>query len=170
MKYIFAIFIFLFNINHCLAGTSEDQEIRAVIKTFEESIQTKDRELFLGLFLDEGVSWVGVFSEKIMEERIALVKQINKKENKNIVATRKFLSSPQKFIESIISEEAPSREEFSNIQIHSDGNIATVYFDYAYYEDNKKQNWGSESWQLVLTIKGWKIQAVSFSINSEILK
>ena len=167
MKYIVVICIFVFSINHCLAGSSEDQDIKAVIKTFEESIQNKDRELFLGLFLEKGVSWVGVFSEKIMEERIALVKEINKKENKNIEVTRKFLSSPQDFIESIISEEGPSKEEFSNIQIHSDKNIATVYFDYAYYKDNKKQNWGSESWQLVQTTKGWKIQAVSFSINND---
>ncbi|MDO6426987.1 hypothetical protein Q4489_08195 [Thalassotalea sp. 1_MG-2023] len=94
MKYTCVIFIFVFSINYCLAGTSEDEEIRAVIKTFEESIQNKDRESFLGLFLEEGVSWVGVFSEKIMEERIALVKEINKKQNKNIEVTRKFLSSP----------------------------------------------------------------------------
>ena len=61
--------------------------------------------------------------------------------------------------------ETPSREEFSNIRILTDRNIATVYFGYVYYNDNKKQNWGSESWQLVQTTKGWKIQAVSFSLN-----
>ena len=167
MKYIFCILIYVFSINTCLAGITENQEIRAVINAFDESIQNKDRELFLDLFIVKGVSWVGVFSEKSMVVRTALIEKINKEDNKNFGVTRYFLSSPQEFIDQIISRETPSREEFSNIQIHSDRNIATVYFDYIFYNDNKKQNWGSESWQLVQTTKGWKIQAVSFSISSD---
>ena len=167
MKYIFCIFIYVFSFNTCLAGISEDQELRAVIKAFDESIKNKDRERFLDLFIEKGVSWIGVFSEKGMERRTALIEKINKEDNKKFVATRYFLSSPQEFIEGIISDEMSSMEEFSNIKIHSDSNIATVYFDYIFYSDNKKQNWGSESWQLVKTTKGWKIQAVSFSINRD---
>ena len=167
MKYIFCIFIYVFSINNCLAGVPENQEVRAVIKAFDESIQNKDKERFLDLFIEKGVSWIGVFSEKDMEVRTALVEKINKEDNKNLVATRTFLSTPQEFIEMIMSRETPSREEFSNIKIHSDSNISTVYFDYIFYNDNKKQNWGSESWQLVQTTKGWKIQAVSFSINRD---
>ena len=165
MKYIFAIFIYVFSINHCFAGSSGNQEIRAIIKAFDESIQNKDKEQFLSLFIEKGTSWVGAFSEKSMVARTAAVEKFNKENNKNIVSKRIFVSSPQEFIESIISKETSSREEFSNIKIHSDSNIATVYFDYVFYKDNKKQNWGSESWQLVQTINGWKIQAVSFSLN-----
>jgi hypothetical protein len=167
MKYIFAIVIYLFSVNYCLAGASEEQEIKFVIKAFDEAIQNKDKEGFLSLFIEEGVSWVGVFSEKSMVTRISLIEKINKEDNKDFVATRHFLSTPEEFIDFIISKETPYKEEFNNIKIHSDNNIATVYFDYIFYDNNKKDNWGEESWQLVQTIKGWKIQAVSFSINRD---
>ncbi|ARD44894.1 hypothetical protein A3Q33_11615 [Colwellia sp. PAMC 21821] len=49
--------------------------------------------------------------------------------------------TPQ-FIDFIISKETPYKEEFHNIKIHSDNNIATVYFDYIFYDNNKKDNWG----------------------------
>lgn len=167
MKYILAIFICVFSINHCLASTTENQEIRDVIKAFDESIQSKDRERFLDLFIETGTSWVGVFSEKSMVTRTALIEKINKEDNKNFPVTRKFTSSPKKFIDQIISVDAEPREEFSNIKIYTDNNIATVYFDYIFYSDDKKENWGTESWQLVQTMKGWKIQSVSFSINRD---
>ncbi|MBA6302344.1 hypothetical protein [Colwellia sp. MB02u-14] len=167
MKYIFAIFIFVFSINYCSAEASEEQKIRAVIKVFEESIQNKDRELFLGLFLEKGVSWVGVFSEKIMVKRTALIEKINKDDNKNFSVTREFTTSPKEFIDQIISVDAEPREEFSNIKIYTDGNIAAFYFDYIFYSDDKEEIWGSGSWQLVQTIKGWKIQSVSYSINND---
>jgi hypothetical protein len=164
MKYIIVMLTFVLGMNHCLAESSQDQEIRAIITTFDEAIQNKDKALFMSLFIEKGVSWVGVFSEKSMVKRTALINKINKEDNKSFVATRYFLSSPKEFIEYIVSKETASREEFKNIKIHSDNNIATVYFDYVFYDDNKKDNWGSESWQLVQTLKGWKIQAVSFSI------
>jgi len=167
MKYIFAIVIYVISINYCLAGTSEERDIKVVIKAFDEAIKNKDKELFLSLFIEKGVSWVGVFSEKSMVTRTALIEKINKEDNKDFVATRHFVSTPEEFIEYIISKETPSKEEFSNIKIHSDNNIATVYFDYIFYDNHKKDNWGSESWQLVQTLKGWKIQAVSFSINRD---
>lgn len=167
MKYIFAIFIYVFSINHCQAITSENQEIRDVIKTFDESIQSKDRKRFLDLFIETGTSWVGVFSEKSMVTRTAILEKINKEGNKKFPLTRTFTSSSKKFIDQIISVDAEPREEFGNIKIYTDNNIATVYFDYIFYSDNKKENWGQESWQLVQTMKGWKIQSISFSINRD---
>jgi hypothetical protein len=167
MKTIFYILICVFNINVCLAQATEKQELLAVVKSFDESIKNKDKERFLDLFIEKGVSWVGVFSEKNMVARTALIEKYNKTNNKSLPISRTFLSSPQEFIEAIVAKEAPSSEEFSNIKIHSDNNVATIYFDYEYYSDNKRENWGAESWQLVQTTKGWKIHAVSFSINTD---
>ena len=39
--------------------------------------------------------------------------------------------------------------EHSNIVIHTDGTIATVYFDFVFKIDGKDENRGSETWQLV---------------------
>lgn len=78
MKYIFATVIYLFSVNYCLAGASDEQEIKVVIKAFDEAIQNKDKEGFLSLFIEEGVSWVGVFSEKSMVTRTSLIEKINK--------------------------------------------------------------------------------------------
>ncbi len=167
MKYIFCLLVCVLSINNSFASATENHEIRAVIKAFDETIQNKDKEQFLDLFIEKGVSWVGVFSEEDFVVQSEIIKKYNKDNNENHVVTRYFVSSPQKFIEHIVSEKTSSKEEFTNVQINSDGNIATVYFDYVFYRDNKKQNWGSESWQLVKTTKGWKINAVNFSYNTK---
>jgi hypothetical protein len=56
-------------------------------------------------------------------------------------------------------------EKFSNVQIATDGAVASVYFDFVFLSDGKPQNRGSETWQLINTGSGWKINALVYSIN-----
>jgi hypothetical protein len=76
--------------------------------------------------------------------------------------------SPTQMIDMVVADEAVSTGEFDNIKIISDGNIATVNFDYVSYSGKKKQSWGSESWLMVQTLTGWKISAAVVSINEPI--
>jgi hypothetical protein len=152
---------------NCFASQTEHEAIKLIINDFDQSIQAKDKSRFLNLFVDATSPMIAVFSEKSMKARRAMVDKINKEENKKLVATRTFVTSPTEMIDGIVSEEVSSREEFDNINIVSDGNIANIYFDYVYYKDNKKQNWGSESWQMVQTLSGWKISSVTYSITSQ---
>ena len=147
------------------AVQTEYKTIESVIEAFDQSIQSKDRERFLNLFVDPSSTMVAVVSEEGMVVRRAAVEKINKRDNKNFTATRNWTSSPQKMINRIINQKESTREQFDNIKITTDNNIAQVYFDYAYYIDDKKNNWGSESWQLVQTLKGWKISSIVYSIT-----
>lgn len=45
--------------------------------------------------------------------------------------------------------------------IHTDGTIAAVYFDFVFKIDGKAENRGSETWQLVKAVGGWRIAAMT---------
>ncbi len=46
-----------------LCSYSSEKEISTIIDAFSLSIKEKDKSKFLSLFVEEGVSWIGVFSE-----------------------------------------------------------------------------------------------------------
>ena len=48
-------------------------------------------------------------------------------------------------------------------RIDTDGEVAQVWFDFAFMVGDDKSAWGKESWQLVRTGDGWKIAAVVWS-------
>ena len=164
MKLIVCMTLFLISTGNCLASQTENEAIKSVINTYEQSTQAKDRSRFLNLFVDASSPVIGVFSEETMITRRAVVEKINKKDNKELVATRIFVTSPNEMFDNVVLEKLSTREEINNIKIVSDGNIANVYFDYVYYMDNKKRNWGSQGWMLVQTVTGWKISSINYSL------
>lgn len=164
MKLIVCMTLFLISTGNCFASQTEHEAIKSVINTYEHSTLTKDKNRFLTLFVDASSPVIGVFSEETMIIRREMVEKINKEDNKDLVATRIFLTSPDKMFDNIVSEELSTREEINNIKIVSDGNIANVYFDYVFYKDNKEQNWGSQGWLLVQTVTGWKISSINYSL------
>lgn len=165
MKLIVLMAFFLMSASTCFANQIEHAKIQSVIDAFEQSIKSKNKNQFLSLFVDPNASMIAVVSEEGMVTRRAAVEKINREDNKNFVATRTWTSSPNKMINRITSSKVNEQESLDNIKILSDGNIATVYFDYVYYKDNKKQNWGKESWQMVQTLEGWKISSIIYSIT-----
>ncbi len=168
MKYlIYIVFILAFSSHGHAIKVDDDKLILAVMENFKESIVTKDKGRFLNLFVEPTSTMFGVVSEKSMVARRAGVEEINRKDNKNFVATRFWRSSPEIMINRIIKNNTNSYETFKNIKITTDGNIANVFADYEYFMDNKKQHWGTESWQMIQTLKGWKIAAISYSITFE---
>ena len=57
----------------------------------------------------------------------------------------------------------PIEEQFENVRIHTDGAVAAVYFDFVFLVDGRRNNVGSESWQMVHTNDGWRISAMAYS-------
>ncbi|WP_157209742.1 hypothetical protein [Marinimicrobium agarilyticum] len=143
-----------------LYGYSSEEGISNVVDAFSLSIKEKDKSKFLSLFVEKGVSWIGVFSE---EEYQGLNKN---SEGQGNVPGKLFHGSPEQFIDWVVGLEGDPREEFENIKIFTDGNVASVYFEYKFYLNGDLQNWGDESWLLVKSEAGWKIQAVNFSYTS----
>ncbi len=60
-------------------------------------------------------------------------------------------------------------ERFYDPVIRTDGQIATVTFDYDFRAQGQIQNWGQESWQMVKTEAGWKILHLLFSVNLQLI-
>lgn len=119
-----------------LCSYSSEKEISTIIDAFSLSIKEKDKSKFLSLFVEEGVSWIGVFSE---DEYESLKKNDGGTEN---LPGKLFHSSPEHFIDWVVALEGTPREEFEGIEIHTDGDVASVYFDYKFYLNSELQNWG----------------------------
>ncbi len=167
MKPILYLSLLLVSINNCLANQTDHQTIESVVKAFGDSIQNKNRKRFLSLFTAPTQPMIAVVSEQGLQKRRALVEKYNKEHGENLVATRTFTITPAEIMDRSAASNVSEREEIDNLKIETDSNIANVYFDYVYYEDDKKHNWGSESWQLVHTINGWKISSVVYSVASQ---
>jgi hypothetical protein len=155
----------LVSAGNCFASETQHQSVQSVINAFEQSIKTKDKSRFLDLFLDPAAPMIGVVSDKGMIARRAAVEKINKENNKDFVATKTWTTSANEMVEEFAADKPSIREDFHNVRVTSDDNIANVYFDYEYFKDNKKQHWGSESWLVVKTLTGWKINSVVYSIT-----
>lgn len=135
--------------------------IARVVDTFALSIKTKNRDVYLKLFVSQNadeVGWQAVVDDsllaKIRQERPEAIKARRRPDN-NFVA----------LIDGVIANPAQSEERISNLSIKTDGEIGSVHFDYEYVTGNRVTNWGQENWQLVRTETGWKIFSVVYTIR-----
>ena len=161
-KILFIIGIFIFS-NYTMANN--EAELKQVLKDFKSSIAEKDKEKFLDLFVDSSVSWIGVNSASMLDDlkRKASVAMANGERVRRPIKNIK--SSPEKFIINLIDNVKKPKEEFKNVKIQSDGEVANIFFEYIFFENNEKLNWGHENWSLVKSEQGWKINSVIFSIS-----
>ncbi|MBL4630331.1 MAG: hypothetical protein JKY14_03960 [Paraglaciecola sp.] len=167
-KFILLTFILL--ISKSAIACNDEPALNGIVKSFQSAIINKDKSKFLDLFIDGTVSWVGVHTKKDFENELKWVNSKEGRELKRQIGDKfrepaKYRhSTPAIFIDLIIDNTKKQREEISNVKIVCDGEIATIYFDYIYYDGDKKSNSGKENWQLVNTGNGWKTNAVNFSI------
>lgn len=132
-------------------------QISAVVETFRTALINKEKDKFLQLFIAGTIPWIGVIDG---DDLVRI-----RKEQPGFKSPRANTGSTHvKFIEGIVASPIRQEEKFWNIKIDTDGNIATVNFDYSYHAGSIKTNWGKEAWQLVNTDAGWKINAVIYSI------
>lgn len=135
------------------------REIGVVIEAFRTAIIDKDKPKFLALFPASGpVAWQSVIGDANLR-RLRLTKPGIGKANYN--AKYNHVS----FIDGIVEDKARTEETFDNIRIETDGEIASVIFDYRFLGDGKESNRGQEAWHLVRTDAGWKIVSVIWSMH-----
>jgi len=140
------------------AAEPDNPDIRSVIDSFRTAIIQRDKPRFLSLFVSPDVPWQGVLTD----DGLAQLKHLNPKAVKVAYDSR---STPTAFIESIIRNKKSSEEKFSNIKIDTDGDVATVGFDYTFLSGEHVVNGGRNCWLLVRTGGGWKITTIAFSSN-----
>lgn len=137
-------------------GLSDKKQIENVLQSFMDCIGKKDTTSFLTLFYEGSVQWVGTMKSA---SYVSELKEDPK-------AKDFFTGNQRSFIRSVSGKDNCA-EKFSNIRIHEDGSIAMVAFDYSFWKNGEKQNWGQESWGLIKTKGQWKITSVIFSVEME---
>ncbi len=126
-----------------LANTSSPAvaDIQRVMDNFHEAVVSHDGARLSALFIPEGSTWLNVLKSP------AKVRVGSYQDFAKFVSTTKSSLNPQ----------------HSHIKIHTDGTIATAYFDFVFLIDGKVENTGSETWQLVKGPEGWRIAAITYS-------
>ena len=156
-KYIITVFIFLVSQSTMgqIKKNNNRQEIQKVLNTFMDCLVKKDSIKFYSLFHTDPVVWVGVTHQKsFANEQI-----------KDSTAKDNYSSTYKSFYRYFYTKEI--EEKFYNIQILEGGYIASVMFDYSFWANGKKTNWGKESWAMIKTNGQWKITSVIFSSEDE---
>ena len=149
-----------------LAGShakSDEAAIKQVVESFRTSLINKDKAAYMSLFFSdkpEDIGWQFV-SEDTRLEHIRKTKPDAIKARQ--IPSNNFIS----LIDGAIATKEPREETFSNVSIDTDGEIASVSFDYAFLANGKRTNWGKEMWQLIRTEQGWKIFSVVYTIRDQ---
>lgn len=135
--------------------TASKNEIHNLINEFKSAIKNKDSVALTNLFYDKKITWISVAHDKSFEYGKRL--DPNSKEIQQSGAFE-LLNDPQ--LKGIGLE-----EKFYNINIFTDGKLATVVFDYKFLMGSTTTNWGAESWQLVKINNSWKIYNLMYTFN-----
>lgn len=137
---------------------SDSVAIRSVMKAFDNAIQNKDLPALTALFYDGKIVWRSTgfpqsrdFAAKISGKPVPEVED---------QGAHELITDPR-------VQKLHLRETFGQPTIVTDGQLATVTFDYDFRVNDSVQNWGSESWQMAKTANGWKIVHLLFSYNVE---
>jgi ketosteroid isomerase-like protein len=124
------------------ATPSQDEaDIQKVMDSFHEAVVTHDGARLSTLFIPEGSTWLKVLKPP------ATVR----------------VGSYQDFAKFVSTTKSQLNPKHSHVQIHTDGTIASVYFDFVFLMDGRAENQGSETWQLVKGADGWRIADVTYS-------
>lgn len=151
-------FILYTSLLHAQPKAAEaEKEITNVMHDFMQAIMNKDSVTFYSLFHVEPIAWAGTYKDKTQATRL----------QKNSKAKSYFRDDYKDFIRGIIGDKESSEEKFYNVKIVCDESIASLSFDYSFWFDGKKSNWGKESWGLIKTEGKWKITSVLFSMEFE---
>ena len=152
---LFTILLFASSVCFSQENAVDRLKLNKVVVEFEAAIQQKDSISFQKLFFDKNVAFVGVMSK---ETEMSIKKDYPEFQGVAV-------SNCTKFIKEICESEKKQVENFYNINIDSDGVIASIAFDYSFYSGPKMMQWGHEKWDLVYVDDQWLITDVIYSIR-----
>jgi len=122
----------------------------ASAQTAKDSVETTIRQMFEAMAGVDTVKLSGCFAPGSIQQTISIGK--DGKETVMTVSLSQFTTS----ISKLIKGDADERIEFASVQI--DGSLASVWTPYKFYYKGKFSHCGANSFQLVRTEAGWKIQ------------
>jgi hypothetical protein len=129
----------------------DHDDLMQVVEDFRLALINKDEKTFVDLFYTKTAPWIGI---------------VNAKDKGDLPSNNgEQLGNHLSFIAWIARTPAKVEEKFWDINIQTDGIVASIYFKYSFHTDDYKTNWGSEAWQLVKSKGSWKITALVYSIT-----
>ncbi|MGZ5196206.1 MAG: YybH family protein [Ramlibacter sp.] len=135
----------------------DTRAIEKVIADFQLAIKTKDVKLLSSLMVSENPLWASPPPPEQMRE-------LRQKLGPDFNGIRANAFSG--FCRFIAESKVPLEERFYNVRITQDENVAWVMFDYEFVEDNRPNNYGVETWQMMKSADGaWKIASVFWSVH-----
>lgn len=132
---------------------ADETAIEQVMKRYHAAILAHDGTALSGLFLADANLWLNVLTDSAYARAQA----------KSPTAQKVRISSYQDFATLVSTTPKSFDPEHSNVVIHTDGTIASVYFNFVFNVDGKANNRGSETWQLVKAADGWRIASIVYS-------
>nr|WP_285318671.1 nuclear transport factor 2 family protein [Stenotrophomonas maltophilia] len=142
-------------------SSSDVKAIEQVVESFRTSLINKDKPTYMGLFFSDKPDDIGW---QFVSEDVRL-QDIRKAKPDAIKARQIPANNFIALIDGAVASPKPKEETFSNTKIETDGDVASVSFDYSFHDDGVKTNWGKEIWQLIRTERGWKIFSVIYSVR-----
>jgi hypothetical protein len=145
--------------NRSMAGTRQapddasTKEIQQVMDEFHEAVTSHNGARLTKLFLPQGSVWLNVLTDKAYKHAL--------EQNPSTVKVK--VGSYEDFAKVVSTTTKNLDPRHTNVIIHTNGTVATVYFDFVFYIDGQPENQGSETWQLVKGTDGWRIAALSYS-------
>lgn len=131
-------------------------EISQLVQTFKAAIIAKDGKTLDALFVPENSSWFSALDQTSLDQMRA-----KKPDAKRFRAEPDAYKGFAKFVGTTTHA---IEEKFDNVRIDTDGTVGSVYFNYVFLLDGKPTNHGNETWQVIRTDDGWKINAMLYSI------
>ncbi|NTE02203.1 hypothetical protein G6M26_28145 [Agrobacterium tumefaciens] len=150
---MFALIILVPHFVNAQNTTKEKVKIKKVIQNFRQSIIKKDAVLFNQLFHENPVVWIGVVKDRTQKKVLEL----------NPADTTTFFRVTYESFFKYILKSGKTEEKFENIKIINDDVIASVTFNYSFWNEKAMTNWGNEYWQLIKVKGQWKIVSIIYS-------
>ncbi|WP_404713699.1 nuclear transport factor 2 family protein [Sphingomonas sp. MMS24-J13] len=151
-----AIGVLTMTFSPALASTADDSvDVDHLISAYHQAVVSHDAPRLAALFLPTGTAWFSVLSDEGLKQARA----------KSPDTPKLKPGSVDSFVKLVATSPSRLDPQHTNLQVRSDGAIATVTFDFSFLIDGKEQNRGTESWQLVKGVEGWRIASIIYSSN-----
>jgi len=135
------------------AAAADTAPIEQVMAGFHQAVLSHDGDRLKSFFLPQGTAWFTVLTDE------ALLRVRAKTPDAPKVRPGSF----QDFANFVSGSKADLDPKHTEVEIRSDGTVATAWFRFLFMIDGRETNRGSETWQLVKTEQGWRIAAIAYS-------
>jgi hypothetical protein len=129
------------------------KDIRQLLKTYEKSIVSNDEVMMMSVHHDSMVNFIAVDP----------LQRLGDNYTNNGIQVYSYLGNLKW---GMMTQDVVSEERMRDLEIITDGEVATVMYKYAFYNGNVPENWGNTIVQLVNTGEKWQVVAHVFSTTS----